>query len=62
MEKRLKEKKLKRPELYKRILKFIKQKPAYKTPGGIAYFTTDHLRAINAFFERVESCKLPKTR
>ena len=56
------EKKLSRPELYERILKHYKQKPAIKSPLKLAYFTTDHLRAIYSSIEEVSKCRSPKTR
>jgi len=55
-------KRLSRPELYIRILKFYKLKPAAKSPLNIAYFTTDHLRAINSHLEEVAKCQSVKIR
>ena len=40
------EKKLKRPELYVKLLDRYGLKPAAKSPLNVAYFTTDHLRAM----------------
>jgi cytochrome c1 len=56
------EKKLKRDGLYAAILKELKLKPAAKSPAGIAYFTTDHLRAIYEYMKEVKKCLSPRTR
>jgi len=57
-----KEKRLTRPELYVKILRHYKQKPAAKSPKELAYFTTDHLRAIYYSIEGETKCQSPQTR
>ena len=57
-----KEKPLDRSEVYLRILKILKLKPAAKSPVALAYFTTDHLRALYSYICEVTKCRLRKTR
>jgi hypothetical protein len=57
-----KEKKLKRSELYVKILKHYGQKPAAKSPLVVAYFTTDHLRTMYSSIEGAKKCLSSKIR
>jgi hypothetical protein len=50
-----KQKPLKRTEAYLAILKKINMKPAAKSKLTLAYFTTDHLRALDGALNAIKS-------